>query len=292
MKKFGKLLAIVLAVAVLASVLCVSLVACNKDNKIAIGVQAGTTGESYVIGDSDWGFEGISNAKASAYKSIVSAFTDMKNGNLDYIIVDKAVAEANVGTDSQDFKIIPIDLTLEEYAIGVNKTNSALLNSVNEVIAEIKADGTLDAIYAAYANADSEDVLPEGSTYVGVESCDAGADDKLIVATEATFAPYEYKVGQKFYGIDMEIAKIIANKLGKNLYISDMDFDAVVTSVNTGDSDLALACLTVNAVRKQSVNFSTAYETGAAQVLVVKKSDTSFDACKTAEEVVEILKTK
>lgn len=289
MKKFFSLLMVL----TMAVVCAFSFSACSNDNtKISIGVQKGTTGESYVKGDADWGFSGIANATVSSYDTIVGAVTDIKNGNLDYIIVDKAVADSLVAQYGNDIKAIGVNLTVEEYAIGVSKNKSALLTSVNEIIAEMKTDGTLAAIYEAYANVGEDGNEPSGSVYTGVTSGDTGAANKLVVATNAAFAPYEYKIGSKFYGIDMEIAKVIATKLNMELVISDMKFDAVVTSVNNGDSDLALACLTVNAVRSKSVNFSAAYETGAAQVLIVKKGDTDFDSCKTAEDVLNVFASK
>lgn len=122
--------------------------------------------------------------------------------------------------------------------------------------------------------------------------CKDKDDNTLVLATNAEFAPYEYKIGSKFYGIDMEIAKIIADELGMKLKISDMNFDSVVTSVQAGDADIALACLTVNAKRAKSVVFSTAYEEGAAQVLIVKNSDTAFDACTTAADVNAVFQAK
>jgi polar amino acid transport system substrate-binding protein len=65
----------------------------------------------------------------------------------------------------------------------------------------------------------------------------------------------------------------------------DMDFDSVVTSVGKNNVDVAMAGLTVNETRKKSVNFTTSYY-NAAQMLIVPESETAFDDCKTAEEVV------
>ena len=124
-----------------------------------------------------------------------------------------------------------------------------------------------------------------GSTNNGSTNSGNTAKAKLTLATNAAFAPYEYKIGNKFYGIDMEIAKIIAKELDMDLVISDMEFDSVVTSVQQGDADIALACLTVNAKREKSVTFSEAYEEGAAQVLIVKKSVTDFDSCSTVDAI-------
>lgn len=85
---------------------------------------------------------------------------------------------------------------------------------------------------------------------------------------------------------------MIADKLGLELVIEDMDFDAVVTSVGKNGVDIAMAGLTVTATRQQVVNFSDAYYEGAYQVILVKEDNTEFDACKTKEDVEAILKKK
>ena len=149
----------------------------------------------------------------------------------------------------------------------------------------MKEDGTLDAIVAAYATGDG--IKPFTSAKFDANK----ADEQLVVATNAAFAPFEYKEGEQFAGIDMEIAAYIAEKLGLELVIMDMDFDAVVTSVGKNGVDIAMAGLTVNETRKQSVNFTESYY-NAAQMLVVKENETSFDNCKTAEDVLAVLASK
>ncbi len=121
------------------------------------------------------------------------------------------------------------------------------------------------------------------------ESAEYNADkDQLVVATNAAFAPFEYKMGSKFAGIDMEIAKGLADYLGVEIVIKDMDFDSVVTSVGKNGIDIAMAGLTVNETRKQSVNFSDTYY-NAAQVVIVKEGDTSLDGLTTKEEIDAVL---
>lgn len=112
--------------------------------------------------------------------------------------------------------------------------------------------------------------------------------DQLVVATNAAFAPFEYKLGNKFAGIDIEIVKGLADSLGKELVILDMKFDGVVQSVGSGGADLAAAGLTVNEQRKEHVTFSNSYYT-ASQYVLVPANNTEFDACTTAQEVEAIL---
>ena len=86
----------------------------------------------------------------------------------------------------------------------------------------------------------------------------------------------------------MEIAKALADSLGKELVIKDMKFEAVVTSVQQQKCDIAMAGLTVNETRAKQVDFTNSYYS-ASQKVVVKGDDTTFDACKTKEDVEKIL---
>lgn len=178
-------------------------------------------------------------------------------------------------------KVIEIRLTDEEYAFGVDKGDTELLNAVNNAIDTLKSNGKMDEIMNKYF---------AGEEVTGVTSATKDpSKDQLVVATNAAFAPFEYKLGNKFAGIDMEIAYEIATLLGKELVIDDMDFEAVVTSVGNGTCDIAMAGLTVNEKRKESVDFTQKYY-DASQMIIVKADDTTFDNCKTAADVEAVLK--
>lgn len=178
-------------------------------------------------------------------------------------------------------KVIEIKLTEEEYAFGVDKGNTELLNAVNNAIDTLKSNGKMDAIMNKYF---------AGAEVTGITSATKDTSkDQLVVATNAAFPPFEYKLGNKFAGIDMEIAYEIATLLGKELVIDDMDFDAVVTSVGNGTCDIAMAGLTVNETRKESVDFTQKYY-DASQMIIVKADDTTFDNCKTVADVEAVLK--
>lgn len=99
---------------------------------------------------------------------------------------------------------------------------------------------------------------------------DSGEKAVLTMATEATFPPYEFKEGDSFAGIDIDIAHAIADKLGMELQINDVAFDSIIAGVSTGKYDLGLAGLTVTDERKQSVNFSDSYAKGV-QAIIVKE---------------------
>ena len=98
--------------------------------------------------------------------------------------------------------------------------------------------------------------------------------DTLKMATNAAFPPYESKEGDKFVGIDVEIAQAIADDLGKKLEICDMEFDSIITSVDKGEADFAMAGLTVTDERKKEVDFTSSYATGVQVVIV--KADSAY----------------
>ena len=180
-------------------------------------------------------------------------------------------------------KVIDVELTSEQYAFGVDKTQPELLTQVNDFIKKIMDDGTFEAICDKYFG-DGEPT--------GVKSAEQDeTKDQLLVATNAEFAPFEYKEGDTYYGIDMEIADLLAKELGKELVIVNMDFDAVCLSVGQQKADIAMAGLTVNEERKEYVEFSTSYY-NASQKLVVKSDNTEFDDCADAAAVEAILNGK
>lgn len=183
-------------------------------------------------------------------------------------------------TKTSAVKVIDIKLTDEEYAFGVDKNQTELLKQVNDFIAEIKSNGTFDEICDKYFG---------DGTPTPVESAkEDPSKDQLVVATNAAFEPFEYTEGDKYLGIDMEIAKLLADKLGKELVINNMKFESVCTSVGQHKCDIAMAGLTVNEERKKDVTFSDSYY-NASQKIIVKGDDTTFDNCKTVEDVEKIL---
>lgn len=177
-------------------------------------------------------------------------------------------------------KLIDIQLSSEEYAFGVDKAQPELLEKTNAFIEKILKDGTFDAICKKYLG---------NGTPEGVASAEKDATkDQLIVATNAEFAPFEYFEGDLYYGIDMEVAALLAKELGKELVIDNMDFDAVCLAVGQHKCDIAIAGLSINPDREESVTFTTPYYK-SAQKIIVKADDTRFDACESAEDIEAVL---
>ena len=184
------------------------------------------------------------------------------------------------GGSKKTAKVIDVDLTSEEYAFGVDKTQPELLEQVNTFINKIKEDGTLDEICDKYFG---------GGEPAPVESAALDeSKDQLVVATNAAFEPFEYMQGDSYVGIDMEIAALLAEELGKELVIQNMDFDAVCLSVGQQKCDIAMAGLTVSEDRKEYVTFSDTYYQ-ASQRLIVPSDNTDFDDMKDADSIAAAL---
>lgn len=108
--------------------------------------------------------------------------------------------------------------------------------------------------------------------------CGSDDDNKLVMATNAAFPPYEYYEGDKIVGIDAEIAAEIAKKLDMELEIKDVEFDSIVSGVASGKYDMGMAGMTVTQDRLKSVNFSTSYAKGVQAVIVLENSEyTSYE---------------
>ena len=102
--------------------------------------------------------------------------------------------------------------------------------------------------------------------------------ETLVMATNASFPPYEYYDGEQIVGIDAEIAAAIAAYLGYDFEIADMEFDSIIAAVQSGKATFGMAGMTVTDERKMQVNFSDSYATGV-QVVIVKEDSpiTSVD---------------
>ena len=191
------------------------------------------------------------------------------------------VISSGCGIEAERVKIINVPLTQESYAFAIAKENNEIKNAVNAYLNKIKENGELEAIINSFFNgkADFAHVNPKSK-----EGC-------LVVATNAYFPPFEYYNGNKLTGIDIYLANEIAKTLGKSLYVEDMDFSAVIPSVQKGNCDIGMAGLTINEDRRRLVDFSMEYYQ-SSQVLVVRESNCEFDQSFNNLEIEAILATK
>lgn len=222
-----------------------------------IGVQLGTTGDIYA---SDYEEQG---STIERYNKGADAIQALIQGKVDCVIIDEQPANSFVEKNSE-LVILEEEFALEEYAICISKDNPDLAAKINDALAQLQADGTLDSIIANYIGDETKGKSP----YVSPEGIDR-SNGTLVMATNAAFEPYEFYKDQKIVGIDAEMAQAVSDILGMELKIEDMEFDSIINAVTSGKADIGVAGMTVTEERLQNVDFSEPYTT-ATQVIIVR----------------------
>ncbi len=177
-------------------------------------------------------------------------------------------------------------LTVALCACGSDTTSSASSETGSAVSSEVSSEASSEASSEVSSEAASE-VSSEAAAsetaagdYGEFETVEEG---KLIMSTNAQFPPYELVSdgegfnGTGFEGIDVEIASAIADKLGLELQIDDMDFDSALVAVQNGSSDVVLAGLSYSEERDEILDFTDSYATGVQVVIVKEGSDVTLD---------------
>ena len=257
MKKLTALaLGTVMAVSMTAGVSAATVESKDDLKNATIGVQLGTTGD---IEASEYEKDG---ATVKRYSKGSEAIQALLAGQIDCVIIDSQPAQKFV-ENADGLKILDEPFVEEEYAICLKKGNDELLDKINGALKELKEDGTVDDIMNNYIG----DNIGE-TPYESPEDVDR-SNGTLVMATNAEFEPYEYREGDEVVGIDADIAQAICDKLGYELEIDDMEFDAILAAVQSGKADFGAAGMTVTEDRLESVDFTDTYA-NASQVIIVK----------------------
>lgn len=276
MKRMKKFAALSLAAAMTLSVAGCGGVADNTVFSVddlagkTIGVQLGTTGDIYASDYADEqnaadSTEGKSTAKTvvERYNKGADAVQALKQGKADCVIIDEQPAQAFV-EKNDDLKILDEAFADEEYAMCIAKDNTELTDAFNGAIEELKKDGTLDSIIKNYIGDDTKGKTP----YESPADVDR-SNGTLVMATNAQFEPYEFYKGEDIVGIDVDFARAICDKLGYELKVEDMEFDSIISAVQSGKADFGAAGMTVTEDRLKNIDFTDTYAT-ARQVMIVR----------------------
>lgn len=219
-----------------------------------IGVQENTTGDIYA---SDYESEGSTIDRYSKGNDAVQA---LLQGKADCVIIDNEPAKAFVESNKGKLKILEEPFELEYYAVCTAKGNT-LKNDINDALATLTEDGTLDKIIDSY-------ISGTDYKYSSPENVDRSKGE-LVMATNAYFPPYEYYEGGEIAGIDADVALAICDLLGYSLKIEDMEFNSIIAAVQTDKADFGMAGMTVTEDRLKNVDFTESYAT-ATQVIIVR----------------------
>ena len=213
------------------------------------------------------------------------------------LLVAACAATMAACSTSKEVVIIDVDLTEEEYVIGVNKEKTELKNQLNTWLAELNSEEgmtvngekvTIKSLYEAEMSAMADGTEITAVTNVKKQSTNRA--NELVVATNSGFKPFEYPTGDNSYGgVDMKMVKIFADKLGKELVIIYIDFNVVVENVEAGDSDIVVAGLSYSEDREKKVDFTVPYYSTTQKIAVLKEDADLFANCTTAEQVNAVI---
>lgn len=220
-----------------------------------IGVQLGTTGA--ILADD------IKDANVQKFNKGADAVLALRQKKIDCVIIDEQTAKAFVDANKGVFTILPDSFADEAYAAVISKDKPELLAQVNSAIEEIRDSGVLQKIIASYIPEKESDKGNYHYTQVVTHG------EKLVMATNAQFPPYEYYESGDITGIDIEIGRAIADKLGRVLTVEDMEFDSIIGAVKSGKADIGIAGFTVTVDRAKQISFTIDYAS-SKQVIIAR----------------------
>jgi len=258
-----KLIRLTFVILIFASVLagCSST---NSNTAIAletakIGVVTGTTGEAYARKE-------LPESTVLGFSNVMEAVSALKANKLDTIItVD--VTGVNIAKENPDLQALSdYRLTTEPICIAVAKENPQLLSEIDDIITQLKTDGTIADMEKRWIKIDLSPVQP-------VEIPEA-TGEVLKVGVAATYEPFNYIDNGKVVGLAPELAMRIGEKLGRRIEFTDMNFSALIAALQSGKIDVIISLITTTPEREKAVNFTQEYYT-AGQV-ILKRQDTNI----------------
>ncbi len=257
-RSISKLLIICLSVIIL-----LPAAGCTKREKITslaqleekeFAVPTGTVADKLVLSK-------FPNAKFKYFNSVLDACMAVQSGKADAAAYDEPILK-NIAGKNPGLTVIPEMITTDNYGFAVHPENAALKNAVDEIVDQLKSDGGYDKMLARWLpKAGAPEPMPviESTEEKGV----------LKFGTSAITEPFSFIDGsQKIVGLDIEIASLVAKKLGLKLEIVNMDFGAMIPALISKKVDMIGACITITEERAKSVLFSKPYYVGGIAALV------------------------
>lgn len=220
-----------------------------------IGTQLGTTGSIYA--------ENIENATLQTFIKGRDAIKALKQETVDAVIIDSEPAQVFVA-DNPGLKILPEPFMQEEYSIAYHKDNTELGEKLNDALETLLENGTLEEIRSHWIGDDADQVSYQPDD---TRPHDNG---KIIMATNAEFAPYESRDGEEIVGIDVDMMHAVCDELGLELEIKNMQFDSIIPSIQSGKVDVGVAGISITPERAEQVSFTQSYATSNQVVIILE----------------------
>lgn len=236
---------------------------CSKREKVAqlqqldgkeFAVPTGTVADKLVLSK-------FPNAKFKYFNSVLDAALAVKAGKADAAAYDEPILK-NIAAKNSGLTVLPEMITKDNYGFAVQLDKQELKKNIDAVVAELKKNGTYDAMLQRW--------LPKSGNPAPMPEIKlTGAKGVLKLGTASVTEPFSFIDGsQKVVGLDIELARYVAQKLDMTLEVVNMDFGAMIPALISGKVDMIGACITITDERAKKVLFSEPYYSGGIAALV------------------------
>lgn len=184
----------------------------------------------------------------------------VRTGKADAFVYDKSVL-LNLVEKNPELVILDQAVDKLEVAAAIASDNTVLLGQINAALAELKKEGVLQGLRAKWVDgqAAASPQLPPVDEKGGTKGGEKAADGVLKLGTSAVIEPFSFQAGGVYTGLDIELGRLIGQRLGKRVEIVDLPFESLIPALQTGKIDFALANFNVTEERKKLVGFSLPY---------------------------------
>ncbi|HCF96121.1 MAG: transporter substrate-binding domain-containing protein [Verrucomicrobiota bacterium] len=245
------------------AVMLVSGVGCAKREKITefeqlkdkeFAVPSGTVADQLVLSR-------FPDAKFKYFNTVLDCCIAVKSGKADAAAYDEPILRG-IAAQTPGLRVMSEMITVDQYGFAVRPDESRLKEAMDAVISEARADGTYDEMMRRW--------LPEeGAPAAMPEFSLDGSNGTLRFGTSAVTEPFSFvDKDRNVVGLDIEFAQRIAQRLGMDLEIVNMEFGGMIPALISGKVDIIGACITITPERAERVLFSEPYYTGGIAALV------------------------
>lgn len=245
-------------------ILCLLITGCSNNLKSINNIEDLSNSKIGVYTGSEYDTilkNNIKSATPAYYNSYSDEISALKSRKIDAFLTDEPLAK-EILKNNEGLKILDEKLTTDSYAFAINQKKSTLKEEIDEIILEMKKDGTLTKL--------EEKWFGNNEKQKELEKYDYKYTDTIKFATVSGSAPFAYMKSNEIVGYDIDVINYIGYRLGYKIEIVEMAFEGMIAALVSGKVDMAGCSIIVTEERKKAVLFSEPNYTGGI-VLVTRQ---------------------
>lgn len=245
-------------------ILCLLITGCSNNLKSINNIEDLSNSKIGVYTGSEYDTilkNNIKSATPAYYNSYSDEISALKSGKIDAFLTDEPLAK-EILKNNEGLKILDEKLTTDSYAFAINPKKSTLKEEIDEIILEMKKDGTLTKLEEKWFGNNEEQKE--------LEKYDYKYTDTIKFATVSGSAPFAYTKNNEIVGYDIDVINYIGYRLGYKIEIVEMAFEGMIAALVSGKVDMAGCSIIVTEERKKAVLFSEPNYTGGI-ILVTRQ---------------------